>query len=95
MFSTTYAAGVPWNESKCSNERFNTLLQEARIERDEGKRAQIYYEMQELVRDDGGSVIPMFANILEAAADKVQFENYCTNIEADGLKMAERMWFKV
>ena len=94
MFSTTYAAGANWNESFWKNERFNKLLKDARAELDEKKRRDMYVEMQRIVRDEGGSVIPLFPSDIMAATTKLKYENVAANIEMDGCKLAERWWFE-
>ena len=94
MFSTAYAAGVPWNDTAWVNDRFNSLLRRARTELEDGKRRQMYEEMQQLVRDDGGAIIPMFANAVYAMSDKVVHDPAVSaDWDLDGLKFAERWWF--
>ena len=90
--SVGYASGAPWNESHFEHKRFNELLIAARAELDEAKRREMYAEMQRILRDEGGSVVPMFANLLMAASDKVGFKNV-TGIEMDGLRACERWYF--
>ena len=95
MCSSDHAAGVPWNDTHWINERFNTLLQQARIELDDAKRRAMYGEMQHLVRDDGGAVIPMFANFVFAMSDKVAHApEISAEWDLDGLKFPERWWFQ-
>jgi peptide/nickel transport system substrate-binding protein len=74
MFSIAYAAGASWNDTFWNHERFNQLLKLARAELDEQKRREMYVEMQRLVRDEGGVVVPMFANFVFAMSTKVQHE---------------------
>jgi len=93
MFSTAYAAGAPWNDSFWSHERFNKLLVEARAELDETKRRGMYVEMQTIVRDEGGVVIPMFNNDVGAHSDKIAHEDLGANLDFDGLRAVERWWF--
>jgi len=94
MFSTAYKSGVNWNDAFWANERFDTLLVEARSELDEGKRGEMYAEMQGLVRDDGGTIIPMFAQYVFATSDKVAHdEQMASNWDLDGERWAERWWF--
>jgi len=93
MFSIAYAKGAKWNESFWDNDRFNMLLAAGRAELNTAKRREIYAEMQRIVRDDGGSVIPMYASDLQAATDKLKFNKIAANWEFDGLKVAERWWF--
>ena len=59
MFSTAYSADAAWNETNWKHEKFNKLLKEARTVLDEAKRREMYVEMQRIVRDEGGSVIPL------------------------------------
>lgn len=92
MFSLVYAEGAEWNESRWSNERFNKLLIEARSELDDNKRREMYREMQLLCRDDGGSIIPMFANHIDARNDKVAHGPLASNRFFDGWKIVERWW---
>jgi peptide/nickel transport system substrate-binding protein len=94
MFSTAYAADANWNDTFWKHARFNKLLKEARAELDEKKRHELYVECQKIVRDEGGVVIPMFANHIEAANDKIRFEHPAGNWELDGNRAAERWWFE-
>lgn len=93
MFTVGYAAGGSWNESFWSNDRFMELLVAARAALDSGKRRTMYREMQQLVRDDGGSVIPMYANYLDAHSKKITHGKLASNWELDGWKLLDRWWF--
>ncbi len=93
MFSTAYAEGAAWNDSFWVHERFNKLLREARTELNEPKRREMYVEMQRIVSDEGGVVIPMFANYVFAMSAKVQHGPMAANWSLDGNKGAERWWF--
>lgn len=92
MFSLVYARGAEWNESHWDNERFNKLLIEARSELDEARRREMYREMQQLTRDDGASIIPMFANYIDARNDQVAHGTVASNRFFDGWKIVERWW---
>ena len=93
MFSVAYASGAPWNDTKWENERFNKLLVAARAETDDPKRAQMYAEMQEICKDEGGTLIPMFAQIVEGISKKIGHGTISGHMEADGQRNAERWWF--
>jgi peptide/nickel transport system substrate-binding protein len=94
MFTTAYAADANWNETYWKNERFNKLLIEARAELDEKKRAQMYYEMQQIVRDEGATVVPFFSDIVVVASDKIGYENFGAGLDLDDARGPERWWFK-
>jgi peptide/nickel transport system substrate-binding protein len=94
IFSQIYSSGADWNEAHWENERFNELLKLGRAELDDGKRREIYVEMQQIVRDEGGSVIPIFAAYVQAASTKVGLpEVMANNWELDGHRNGERWWF--
>jgi len=94
MFSQAYAEGANWNDTFWSNERFNQLLLEGRGELDTAKRAEIYRDMQQIVRDEGGVVVWAFANYVYAMSDKVQHgPDVAANWELDGGRYVERWWF--
>jgi len=94
MFSTAYAAGAAWNDSFWDNARFNELLLAARAELDTDKRRTMYYEMQAIVNEDGGVIIPMFANYVFATGkDIVVSDSMASNWDMDGERWMERWSF--
>ncbi|MDJ0818383.1 MAG: ABC transporter substrate-binding protein [Desulfobacterales bacterium] len=93
MFSVAYADGAPWNDTFWSNKRFNELLVMARAELDEDKRRKIYAEMQEICRNDSGTVVPMFNQIVEASSAKTAHGPISAHMALDGMRNAERWWF--
>ncbi len=64
----------------------------ARAELDSKKRREMYFEMQSLCRDEGGVVVPMFANYVFATTNQVGIENLASNWDMDGIKAVERWW---
>ncbi|MCD4718645.1 MAG: twin-arginine translocation signal domain-containing protein [Desulfobacula sp.] len=94
QFSMAYAAGAPWNDTHWNNDKFNKLLIEAKSELDDNKRRQLYGEMQEICRNDSGTIIPMFNQIVEAHSNKLDHGPISAHMEMDGHKNAERWWFK-
>lgn len=94
MFTTAYAAGAPWNESFWDNARFNELLIAARSELNEETRRAMYYEMQDLCANQGGTVMPMYASYVMGMSDKVAHpEVVAANWTLDGFRAIERWWF--
>jgi peptide/nickel transport system substrate-binding protein len=93
MFSTAYADGVPWNDTYWKHKRFNELLVAARAELDDAKRREQYFEMQKIVSDEGGVVVPMFANYVMAVSNKVAHDKMGANWALDGFRCIERWWF--
>ncbi len=95
MFSTAYLSTADWNDmGPWKNETFDKLLIEARAELDEERRRSLYGEMQRIVRDEGGVVIPVFASWVMALSDKLGTPaELAGNWVMDGNKSAERWWF--
>ncbi len=94
IFSAGYASTAKWNESRWSNEHFDKLLEEARVELDDEKRAAMYREMQMMLRNDGGSVIPLFADNVFAASSNIGHPEVMSGAwELDGGRSMERWWF--
>ena len=95
MFSLAYKDDAAWNESHWQNKRFNELLIMAKAELDQPKRTAMYREMQELARDDGGTVIPMFTNFVYARRKNVMHgENLAASWQIDGARGTSRWWFE-
>lgn len=97
MFSSGYTADIEWNEAAWRDTedaiRFNEIVVEARAELDETRRGELYGEAQRLIHDDGGSIIPMFANHIMAVSNEIgHSEDVAANWELDGAKAPERWW---
>lgn len=62
----------PFNTSGWSNERFASLYEQASAELDDEKRKEIAHEMQQIERDEGPNIIPMFPNAVAARRSNVE-----------------------
>ncbi|WP_350335875.1 ABC transporter substrate-binding protein [Coralliovum pocilloporae] len=92
MFSTGYEPSSSWNDTNWDHTRFNSLLIEARSELDETKRRELYREMQVILRDEGGTVVPFFANNVMARTEKVAHGTLSSQASLDGRRIIERWW---
>ena len=92
MFSTGYSPGAAWNDTHWDHERFTRLLVAARAELDEVKRREMYVEMQRILRDEGGAIVHMFANNVDARTDKVAHGKVSGITALDGRRIIERWW---
>lgn len=93
MFTSAYAADAKWNDTHFKHKRFNKLLVAARSELNEAKRREMYVEMQRIVRDEGGVVVPIFNNYLLAVNEKLRHGSMLRYSDLDGYKLPERWWF--
>ncbi len=93
MFATAYETGVPWNDTGWDNARFQKLLIQGRAELDSDKRRVIYHEMQQLCSEEGGVVIPMYANYIDAYSSKLGHAGDIGNLwMLDNSRIAKRWW---
>ncbi len=94
MFSTAYSEDAAWNDANWKHAQFNRLLVAARSELDQVKRREMYHEMQRLVSDEGGTVVPLFNNHIHAITNKIAHdEKMAANWPNDGHRYTERWWF--
>lgn len=93
QFTEGYLSTASYNDAFWKNESFDNLLLAARVELDEAKRREMYVEMQQLVHNNGGQVIPVFAADLLGASNKLAHGEVAVNWDMDGYKLADRWWF--
>jgi len=94
IFTQAYARRASWTDKFWDNGKFNKMLGQARSELDHAVRAGLYGGMQELVRDQAGTVVPFFASDVFAVSSKVGFGRVSNNYEVDGRMFFERWWSK-
>lgn len=95
IFSLFFQDGAPWNDTGWSQERFQSLLIQAKAEIDQAKRAEMYHEMQQICSDEGGTLIPFFRNKVTARRATVAHgPNISSAWELDGGKAYQRWWFE-
>lgn len=71
QYSTVYLSSADWNETRFRNADFDRMVVAARAELDPARRKAIYRKMALMIRDQGGAVIPMFNDWIDAIAKKV------------------------
>lgn len=94
QFSQAFGANAPFNATHFKNDRFEKSLAEARGTRDEAKRKPMYQELQRIVHDESGAIIPVFANFVWASSNKLMHqEKLNSDWDLDGFRCIERWWF--
>lgn len=91
-FSLFYASNASWNESRYKSERFDSMLAEARGLLDDAKRREIYNEMQVMVSDEAGTIIPAYNSSVDAMTEKVKGYGKSPFGALMGGAFAERVW---
>ncbi|MFK7762191.1 MAG: ABC transporter substrate-binding protein [Roseobacter sp.] len=71
MYTTAYLSTADWNDTRFFNEEFDGLLNQAKGELDAAARKGIYSRMATLVRDEGGTICPMFNDSVEGVSTSI------------------------
>ena len=93
MMALAFASKAVWNDTSWSDTRFDELLAAARSETDEKQRAGMYAETQQILHDDGGLITVLFNSYVEAHVDNLGHGRVASNVQLDGMRVAERWWF--
>jgi len=98
MYSSAYTADNNWNDTAWrdtpASTRFNEVVVQARAETDDTARQALYSEAQQLIHDDGGAIVAMWANFILAHTKSLAHgPDIAANWENDGNKISERWWF--
>jgi peptide/nickel transport system substrate-binding protein len=64
--SVAYRKAAPWNETHWYSDKYDALLDEAAKTIDPVARRKLYQEAQRMLAEEGGVLIPVFANIVAA-----------------------------
>lgn len=94
QFSQGFGTNAPYNATHFKKERFEKLLLEARGTLDEAKRKPMYQELQTMIHEESGAVIPVFANFVWASKANVTHQpDLNSDWDLDGFRCIERWWF--
>jgi peptide/nickel transport system substrate-binding protein len=92
MYSTAYLSTADWNDTRFKRPDFDKVLLEARSELDDGKRKELYTAMATMVRDEGGVILPMFNDFVNASTKQVKgYVKDVGNDMSNGF-VATRVW---
>ncbi len=72
MMAIGFAPGAAWNDTYWNDDRMGELLKLSLSETDPDKRHAYYCDMQTLIHNESGIVIPAHVNILDGVSEKVQ-----------------------
>jgi len=92
MYATECLSDSPANETNFRRADFDNLIKQARVIEDDAKRAEIYHAAALMVRDEGGSIIPVFNNNLNACLTSVKgYVDDVGNDMSNGF-LCSRLW---
>ncbi|MEX2650739.1 MAG: ABC transporter substrate-binding protein [Alphaproteobacteria bacterium] len=91
MLSVAFEGGAPWNDTFWKRDDFDAMLREARGIVDFDKRKSLYWALQEMLSNEGGYLVPMFASDIAAASTEVGGVN---SDPEQWLRVSERVWLE-
>jgi peptide/nickel transport system substrate-binding protein len=94
MLAVAYGPDAPWNESHYKDPKFAELLIQARAETDEAKRKPLIWEMQQLLHDDGATIVTVFKDWLDANSKNVGGHTPHGGFDNDNGYISEKAWLK-
>jgi peptide/nickel transport system substrate-binding protein len=94
ILSQGYASDASFNEAYLQNPQLDQLLSAARSETDFETRKQMYWDAQEILHGEGGSIIYAFFNLLDAHADRVQGFQADPAWNFAGGRAIDRVWLE-
>lgn len=71
MYSTAYLSTADWNDTNFRRSDFDAKLLKARVETNQDARKALYHDMGVMIHNEGGAMIPMFANWVEGTRAEV------------------------
>ncbi|MBI1386114.1 MAG: peptide ABC transporter substrate-binding protein [Rhizobiales bacterium] len=89
-----YRSDAKWNDTAFSSERFDGLLAQAKVTTDFDRRRQIYWDLQEILHNEGGAGIFAFMDVLDAYSKKVKGTVPDSVRELMGCRISERVWLE-
>lgn len=92
VMALTMHSKAPWNASVWQNERFDGLLLQAQTTNEASLRSELHCEMQRLVSDEAGVLIPYFSNTLDAKSKRVQGVTNVPLTPNGGMEWPAQVW---
>ncbi|MFV0473454.1 MAG: ABC transporter substrate-binding protein [Pikeienuella sp.] len=92
-YSTNFVSDAEWNDTRFKREDFDGMVLQARGELDEEKRKTLYRDLAMIQRDEGGAIIPVFNDFINAASKRLQGLIPDIGNDISNGKIAGRVWF--
>lgn len=87
-----FGPGAAWNDTYWHNDRMGELLKMSLSEIDPARRHDMYCEMQTLIHEGSGMVIPAFSNINDGIANNIMGMPKVPLGQLGALEWPERIW---
>jgi peptide/nickel transport system substrate-binding protein len=94
ILSKAYKSTSTTNDTRWQRPDFDRIANLARAELDPGKRKDLYGECQRMICEEGGALIPMFIDHIEAGSRRVQGWKPSAVYDLMGQRIGERVWLQ-
>ncbi|MBO0344150.1 ABC transporter substrate-binding protein [Roseibium sp. CAU 1637] len=91
-YATSYLSSADWNDTRFKRDDFDKMLLTARAELDDAKRKAIYQDMAVIVRDEGGLILPVFNDYLNAGSKSLKGYVHDIGNDISNGYIASRVW---
>jgi len=92
-FSLVYLTDAKWNESHNGSPELDALILKARAMADGPERYEVYCDVQKMIYETGGSIVPIFTDWLDARVENLMGWTGNPLAEGDGARIHENVWF--
>ena len=93
-FAKAYKASSSTNDTNWRRPDFDLLANEARATLDPRRRHELFGECQRMIYEDGGALIPMFIDHIEAGSTKVRGWKPSAVFDLMGMRIGEKVWLQ-
>ncbi len=94
MMEVAYWSRAGWNETHWRDAEFDALLERAKTELDQERRRQYLWQLQAILHDAGGAIIPAFRDWLDAVNARVKGYVPHTVFDLCDGRFAEKVWIE-
>jgi len=94
MATLVWKSNAKWNDTQFKNPRLDALIDTARGTVDPAKRKEVFWEIQEIIYEEGGNAIPAFVNYLDAMSSKVKGLTPVPTGNLSGFNFADKVWLE-
>jgi len=93
-YATNFVSSAEWNDTRFFNPEFDALVARAKGELDTDMRRALYRDAALMVRNEGGLILPVFNDYLDAHTDNLQGLVPDISNGTSGGYAASRVWFE-
>ncbi|WP_284735919.1 ABC transporter substrate-binding protein [Dongia deserti] len=94
MLAVAYQSSAPWNDTHWKVEAFDKLLADAKATTDQAKRKTYIWEMQRMLHEQGGALIPLFKDWLDVHDVKVKGHTPHGMFDLCNSRIVQKAWIE-